>query len=359
MEKIKLSNNSAVGNAQLLSQDGCDSTFRLPKKGGGINLPELVGSKKRYFTFFAESETDHSVCMKLCFYTTDGDKPCFYINLGLLPSIRALVCVDMEWVKGAKVFPERNPGQIKIVCLGEHIHADNVKRITLENSECFTEINFKISDPCLTDEYPAEFPIPDIKLIDEFGQYKLKDWPNKITSEEMLKERLTKIAGEKGSKAKFPFEDWNEQSGSYKKLKLTDGTGFFATTKQNGRWWLVDPNGYAFFSVGVDVVVPSVCCRVDGIEKWMDWLPTEGDETYGKFYEKSISVHTPGKEYTAFAYDQINLQRVFGDDWYESWLDFIPRLLKESGVNTVGNWSDFTLSAKANMPYVGRAKFAE
>ena len=352
MRKIQLTGNSAVGNAKFVSQDGPVTTFRLPKEKGGINLPDLVGCKHRYFNFYAQSMTDHSVCMKLCFYTTDGEDPCFYIHLGLLPKIRALVCVDMEWVKGAKVFPERNPGQVKIVCLGEHIHADNVKRVTLENSDCFTEIDFQISEPVLTNDYPAEFPIPDVKLIDKFGQYKLKDWPNKIKDEEMLKTRLTKLAGEKGKEATFPFADWNTGTGSYKKLKLTEGSGFFATTKQKGRWWLVDPEGYVFFSTGVDVVVPNVCCRIDGVEPWMDWLPKEDDPTYGKFYDKSISVHTPGKEYTAFAYDQINLQRVFGDDWYEHWLDFIPRFLKDSGINTVGNWSDFNVSAKANMPYV-------
>ena len=37
------------------------------------------------------------------------------------------------------------------------------------------------------------------------------------------------------------------------KKKLTEGTGFFATYQDSaGRWWLVDPEGRAFFDVGTD-----------------------------------------------------------------------------------------------------------
>ena len=351
MKNIQLCAKSAVGNAQFISQTEQDMVFRLPMNDGGINLPDLVGCKQRYFTFFAESLTDHSVALKLCFYTTNPVKPSFYITFGLLPRIKALVCMDLEWVKGETVFPERNPGQVKLVCLGEHIHVDNITKVVLENSPCFSEIDLRISKLQLTDEYPAEFPIPDIKLADEFGQYKLKDWPNKIKNEEMLKQRLTAFAGEQGTKAVFPFEDWNEQYGSYKKLKLTEGTGFFTTAKHDNRWWLVYPDGYAFFSAGVDVTVPQIDCRTDGIEKWLDWLPPQDDPVYGKFYDYRDSVHS-SRKYRAFAYEQVNLYRVFGDEWYERWLDFMPRFLKNSGINTVGNWSDFNLSARAKMPYV-------
>ena len=351
MKKIQLTEQSATGNAKLISAENGVSTFRLPKKDGGILVPALVHSKERYFTFFAESKTDHSVCMKLCFYTHDENKYAFYINFGLLPRIRALVCIDMAWVEGATVFPERNPGQVKLVCLGEHIHADHVTKVSIENSECFTEIDFCISDLTLTDEYPTDFPIPDVKLIDEFGQYKLKEWPNKIKSEAMLKENLLKVAGEQNSKAVFPFADWNEQYGSAKHLKLTEGSGFFAALKKDGRWWLVDPQGYAFFSTGVDVTVPQIDCRIDGVEKWLDWLPATDDPVYGKYYETRKSAHSD-RVYIAFLYEQVNLHRVFGADWYERWLDFMPRFLKNSGINTVGNWSDYTISDRAGMPYV-------
>ncbi|MCL2362128.1 MAG: beta-galactosidase [Defluviitaleaceae bacterium] len=351
MQKIKLTEQSAERNAKFISREGDALVFRMPKENGGINIPELVGCKERYFTFFAESKTEHSVCMKLCFYTDNSDKYSFYINFGLLPNIRALVCMDMEWVKGDKVFPERNPGQVKLVCLGEHIHRDHITKVTIENSDCFTEIDFAISDLKLTDEYPTEFPIPDVKLIDKYGQYKLKDWPNKIKNDDMLRECLTNIAGVQGEKPVFPFSHWNERYGSAKDLKLTDGTGFFDKIKNDGRWWLVDPQGYAFFSVGVDVIIPQIGCRVDGVEKWLDWLPSEDDPVYGKLFEHVKSAHSE-QVHTFFPYELANMHKVFGDNWYEIWQDFMPRFLKNSGLNTVGNWSDYSLSDKTGMPYV-------
>ena len=352
MKTIKLGSMSVTGNAHFISEDNQDITYRLPKEKGGILIPELVGCKEQYFTFFAESLTDHSVALKLCFYTTNPDEPSFFITFGLLPQVRALICMDMEWIKGERVFPERNPGQIKLVCLGEHINAADVTKVTIENSPCFTEIDLVISEPCLTDERPSEFPIPDVKLIDKFGQYKLKEWSNKIKDEETLKKRILALAGKEGSEAVFPFPDWNERYGSYKKMKLTEGTGYFSKIKQDGRWWLTDPDGFAFFSVGIDVIVPQIDCRTDGVEKWMDWLPEQDDPVYKEFYNFDISSHDKVTPYTSFAYEKVNLYRAFGNDWYERWLDFMPRFLKNCGVNTIGNWSDFTLSERSGMPYV-------
>lgn len=47
-----------------------------------------------------------------------------------------------------------------------------------------------------------------------------------------------------------PLSQW----GGYLDLPVTEGTGFFATAIHDGRAWLVDPEGYAFFSLGVQAV---------------------------------------------------------------------------------------------------------
>ena len=65
----------------------------------------------------------------------------------------------------------------------------------------------------------------------------------------------------------FPFADWSKYGGWTRK-KLTEGTGFFSRIKEdNGKWWLVDPLGYAFLSIGPDCVGPEIDCRIDGLEK--------------------------------------------------------------------------------------------
>ena len=351
MRQIDIGAHSATGGAAFIASDARGATFLLPREHGGISVPGLVGCRERYLTFYAEADADHSVALRLCFYVADQPEAAFYVTFGLLPRIRALVCMDLAWIEGKTVFPERNPGQVKLVCLGEHIAMRDVTRVTIENSPCFAEVPLWLAALCLTDDAPEAYPIPDVKLIDAFGQYKLKDWPGKIQSEEMLRARVTAMAGAPGTAAVFPMADWRPQYGSSARIKLTEGTGFFTKTKQRGRWWLADPDGYAFFSVGVDVICPQIDCRIDGVEKWLDWLPAQDDPVYGQFFRRAQSAHSE-RMYTTFDYEKLNLYRVFGENWYERWLDFMPRRLKGAGINTIANWSDGTLQAASQMVYV-------
>jgi hypothetical protein len=52
----------------------------------------------------------------------------------------------------------------------------------------------------------------------------------------------------------LPVESLKSQWGGYLDLPVNEGTGFFATAIHDGRAWLVDPQGYAFFSLGVQAV---------------------------------------------------------------------------------------------------------
>eukprot|EP00736_Rhodelphis_marinus_P008569 Rmarinus@m.2942 len=46
--------------------------------------------------------------------------------------------------------------------------------------------------------------------------------------------------------------------GGYKGKKLGDATGYFTKALSESRWWLQDPEGYAFLSIGVNAVRPGV-----------------------------------------------------------------------------------------------------
>ena len=345
MTKLELSQKSMT----LLSRSGDSYRVLFPAKDGGVSLPELITCPERYLTFFAEALTDHSVALNLCFYTA-GSEPVFSVVFGLLPHVKALVCADLNWLDAGAAFPERNPGQLKIFCTGRRVERNELTRVVLENLPCFHDVACVLSDLTLTDEFPAEFPLPDIKLVDEFGQYKLKDWPGKIQNGEMLKERLTHLSAP-GGPDHYPAPDWNQTYGSCKALRFGNGAGFFSKVKENGRWWLTDPDGYAFFSVGVGCTAPRIDCRIDGIETFMDWLPDRADPVFGGMYHAGYGQWQRRTE-LAFAFEQANLYRAFGTDWYKKWLDFMPRRLKKAGVNTIGNWSDHTLCDTAKMPYV-------
>lgn len=81
--------------------------------------------------------------------------------------------------------------------------------------------------------------------------------------------------------------DQLSQYGGFAKSRVS-GSGFFQVTKQSGKWWLVDPDGHLFYSLGVN----------------------------------SVRSKRVGRE----------------DD--ASWVKETYELLTESGFNTLGRWSD-------------------
>ena len=62
------------------------------------------------------------------------------------------------------------------------------------------------------------------------------------------------------------------------------GTGYFTRLKQDGRWYLLDPEGCAFFSLGPDCVVARCDARIDGLEPLVRNLPDPGDPQARELY---------------------------------------------------------------------------
>lgn len=78
---------------------------------------------------------------------------------------------------------------------------------------------------------------------------------------------------------------------------------FNVEKNENGKFWFVDSAGNKFLSLGVNTVKPSV------------WNPTEGTQYY----------------------DAVN--NIFGGD-FNDWKKSTDKILKNSGLNTYGCWSD-------------------
>lgn len=187
-----------------------------------------------------------------------------------------------------------------------------------------------------------------MKIVDKFGQLKLKDWPGKIKSEEELKtvlENAKKYAADNQNRGGY-FSDWSKYGGW--KGKKYEGTGFFSTKYDGNRWWLLDPEGHVFFSTGIDCVSPGEKGRVDGMEKLFDWLPeTDSD------FKEAWSKNERGKYFDFYI---SNLIRIFGQDWWQEWAKITESRLYNWGINTVGNWSDRKFIHYATMPYVWQLK---
>jgi len=335
---------TAQNGAALIATENEVYTYRLSADRGTLDLPTLVRAKARYFVFRAEALVDHSVVLELCFYTKDAEQCDMRLKFGLLPHFEAQICIDMEWLAAKDLFLERQPGALKMVCLGGRVDRSDLTRVTLESARCFQDVTLRIRGAHMTDTKPEAQLLQETKLVDMFGQDKRKSWPGKIDSAATL---CTRLAALPGDIAELP--GWTDVYGGCRDLRLGAGTGFFTKARHDGRWYLVDPEGFAFFSLGVDCVGARPDSRVDGVEGLCEWLP-DADSPYAGIYSPNKARHEKGRK--MFSFEQANLYRAFGADWYTKWQALMPRILRNAGMNTIGNWSDKDLCKVAQMPYV-------
>jgi hypothetical protein len=187
--------------------------------------------------------------------------------------------------------------------------------------------------------------LPKGKLIDELGQSTVHDWPGKTRGVAELKQRI-QAQYAAAAKQSWPaeFSRW----GGWKSKKLGKGTGYFGVQKDERRWWLVDPDGYAFWSSGVDCVRVDTDGRYDGLESALTWLPDENGEFKDAFGSRAGRVTGRSINYLA-----ANMIRTFGPQgWRDKWATVALAELKRLRFNTVGNWSEWEFARKAKMPYV-------
>jgi hypothetical protein len=187
--------------------------------------------------------------------------------------------------------------------------------------------------------------LPKGVLLDEFGQSALRDWPGKTRRLDELTGRIhEQYAGASKRSWSEGFSRW----GGWKARRLGEATGRFRTHHDGQRWWLVDPDGYAFWSAGLDCVRVDTDARVDGIESALAWMPPEPE--FGDAVRAGDRGRSGSKTVNFLA---ANMIRAFGrDGWREKWAQTALAEMKRLRFNTVGNWSEFEYASKARFPYV-------
>jgi hypothetical protein len=212
---------------------------------------------------------------------------------------------------------------------------------------------------CMTSFTVSEEEIPLIgkpvltkgPLIDELGQSTIRDWPAKTRS---VREMTTRLRSQLD---RAPEQAWPApctQWGGWRTLRLAEGTGFFRTHHDGKRWWLVDPGGYAFWSIGLDCIRVDTVARYDGLETALAWLP-EGKPEYAGIFGSATGDRRQGKSINYLA---ANFIRAFGaDGWREKWASIALSEMKRLRFNTVGNWSEWNYARDAKFPYVRPMSF--
>ncbi len=272
------------------------------------------------------------------------EKPRMSAKIGVLPLLKTKVIFPLEYLNGQEIFLKRFPRQLKGTVLGNRMKPGEISKVLIRfgpYQEPHFIPEFEIASIYLSIELPQAYPTPDIPLTDKLGQWARKDWPGKIKSEVELKTLLeTQLANSKT--ANFP-KNWSKYGGW--KEKQFEATGFFRTQYDGNRWWMVDPEGYAFVSVGVDCIGANASGVTSGQEDLFEWLPDSDD----KLYEEAFSNRG---EYHSIDFYKANFIRVFGESWREKWETITSGQIREFGINTIANWSDINYARKAKIPYV-------
>jgi len=230
-------------------------------------------------------------------------------------------------------------------------------------------------------------------IIDKFGQNAKADFPIKVSSETELK--MIADAELRDLKANPGIAD-RSKFGGWKDGPKFDATGYFRTEKIKGKWWMVDPEGYLFFSHGVANVRMANLSTMTGIDfkddnirtigsdeltpedsigvvktsqaaresrfvksklrhDLFEWLPDYDDPLAAHYSYRRSTLMGPLKTGETYNFYRANLQRRYGETSPESymrkWEQVTLDRMNSWGFTSFGNWVDPAFYPNEQVPY--------
>ncbi len=273
--------------------------------------------------------SDFCVSVLWKFWDDGSEAEAESIKMGLLPGLKTRLALPVSTVLGRKLFLKRTPGKLKTVTQGRPVRPDKIRRFAVGVDRAPDETKICLHGLYISETEP-DFPLEGRPLVDGLGQKAAGLWPGKMSGEDEVTAYLR-------AEYEKPMPETAEGCGKYggSLSKRFEPSGYFALRKEDGKYWLADPEGYAFFSAGPDCVGIGGDCNIEGIAPLCGDLP-EGGELHRGFY----------------SWAKANFVRAFGDKWYEAWSKITLRRLREWGANTVACWSDPRFIEYAKTPYV-------
>lgn len=274
--------------------------------------------------------------------------------IDLLPGESKTISVNLAWTSWIhKPQIEVNglrgvPGKIKA-------DLTKVTELTFCSRYATQPNQFTIDNVRAVGKYEERSPENFFPFVDQFGQYKHDDWKDKMHSNNELNEKakseLAYLESSKGPDNIGKFGGWTAGP----KLKAT---GFFRAEKKDGKWWIVDPEGYLFWTAGLNCLSSgAVNTGISYRENYFTDLP-EKESKLGQFYREETIVAAHGfykgkLPYDTYNFYEANLYRKFGEDWLSKFQDVTHKRIKDWGMNTIGFMSDFGATRQSKTPYVG------
>jgi hypothetical protein len=276
---------------------------------------------------------------------SDEERPWISSLMGIQPRLKTKVVFPLSFLDAQRLFVPRSPRQLKGTVSGNRLDPNDIIKVVLRFGPYYEPYflpEYELASIAINDSTPTPYPPLEEAVIDKFGQWKAKEWDGKIKDEEELIRKNLELE-QLAATVEMPAE-WSRYGGW--KAKRFSPTGFFRTQHDGKRWWLVDPEGYAFLSTGVDCIRYGSAGPVNGIEDLFDWLP-EGDDTLTFAGASNTFRGTRNMDFYV-----ANMIRVYGKDWQAKWYSLTEGLMKKFRFNTVANWSDIEFARRSKIPYV-------
>lgn len=274
------------------------------------------------------------------------------------------------------------------------------------NLKGITAINFVVSGNLSDREFTIDNirlrPNPDqdpnflVGVLDKFGQNAKVDYSTKVRSDEELRAIAeTEMASLKGT----PLPGRSKYHG-WKDGPQLEATGYFRTQKVEGQWWLVDPEGFLYFSTGIDIIRLSNSSTVTGYDfdhsliaqrdvneiiseddqplnrvneeaipsrelksslraDMFEWLPAYDDPLGDHYGYRRDVVAGPLKRGETFSFYSANLERRYGETYEKSymdtWRDVTVKRMIDWGYTSLGNWAEPEYYDNTQIPFIAFA----
>lgn len=299
-------------------------------------------SQRRYLT--TDCLLGGTILAEFVLMLQEGENgPAFVLRFKLLNQCSARIRFPFEAVNLNKWDLEREGAWLKPVCEGDRVDLSRVDRMMLKvQRKSEQPVQVCITPFTATDENVLKIDkplLPKGRLLDELGQSTIHEWHGKSRSVDYVIKRIN-LQYENHNSHQMPA-GWSRWGGW--KARRFKASGFFKTHYDGQRWWLVDPEGYAFWSAGVNCFRPDTTTNIDGLESALTWLPDPKGKFWQIFSDNGKTIN----------YLKANFIRTFGElEWYDKWADIAVAELKRIGFNTVGNWSDWEIASREQIPYV-------
>ncbi|WP_406609494.1 beta-galactosidase [Agarivorans sp. JK6] len=227
--------------------------------------------------------------------------------------------------------------------------------------------------------------------LDKFGQNALVETAEKVHSEEEL---LAVTAKELKALEQGAMPQRSRFSG-YTGGPQLEATGFFRTEKIDGKWSLVDPDGYPYFATGLDIIRLANSFTITGIDydhskvaarsdddvtpedskekleisqeafdsayvanqtrrDFFDWLPSYDDPLAEHYSYMRELFEGPVDRGEIFSFYSANLQRKYGQDgadYMGKWREVTMDRMLNWGFSCLGNWTAPEFYSNDKIPY--------